>query len=83
MKESQIQNKIIKHYEALGYYVIKLIKTNKSGIADLIAVKKNEIIFIEVKAEKGRLSELQKFRKKELEEKGITVLVLKGVNDPF
>jgi len=30
--ESKIQAKLIKEYEAMGYYVIKLIKTNKNGI---------------------------------------------------
>ena len=32
MTEQQIQSKKIKELEALGYYVLKLIKTNKNGI---------------------------------------------------
>ena len=35
MTEQQIQSKRIKELEAEGYYVIKLIKTNKNGIPDL------------------------------------------------
>ena len=35
MTEQQIQSKKIKELEAEGYYVIKLIKTNKNGIPDV------------------------------------------------
>jgi Holliday junction resolvase len=73
MKESQIQSKIIRSLESDGWYVIKLIKTNKNGIPDLIALKPNEVYFVEVKTEKGRLSELQKYRIEELESKGFKV----------
>ena len=37
MTEQQIQAKRIKQLESAGYYVIKLIKTNKNGIPDVIA----------------------------------------------
>jgi Holliday junction resolvase len=50
MKEQQIQAKKIKELEAQGYYVIKLINTNKNGIPDLIAIPPNsDVKFIEVK----------------------------------
>jgi hypothetical protein len=78
MKEQQIQAKKIKQLEADGYYVIKLINTNKNGIPDLIAIPPNsDVKFIEVKSEKGVLSELQKFRKKELEKHGVNVEVFR------
>ena len=70
MKESYYQTKIMKRLESEGYYVINLIKTNRNGIADLIAIKENNTIFVEVKTEKGVLSELQKFRLTELTSKG-------------
>ena len=79
MKEQQYQKKIIDKLELDGWYVLKLIKTNKNGIPDLIAIKQNEIpIFIEVKTETGILSELQKFRLKELKEKGFNCFYTKG-----
>ena len=40
MTEQQIQSKRIKQLEDDGYYVVKLIKTNKNGIPDLIAIPK-------------------------------------------
>lgn len=78
MKESQIQSKKIKELEKLGYYVIKLITTNKPGIPDLIAIPKNsDVLFIEVKGPKGSTSALQYWRMKELEKHGIKVEIHK------
>jgi Holliday junction resolvase len=75
MKEQLIQSKIIKQLEADGWYVLKLIKTNKNGIPDIVAFRNNEFQFIEVKTEKGVLSELQKYRIKELQDLGFKVYV--------
>ena len=50
MTEQQIQSKRIKELEEEGYYVIKLIKTNKNGIPDLIAIPKDcNVLFSEIK----------------------------------
>ncbi len=69
MTEQQIQAKRIKQLESAGYYVIKLIKTNKNGIPDLIAIPPDsEVLFVECKKPDGVVSELQKFRIKELKE---------------
>ena len=76
--ESQVQSKIIKDLESKGWYVLKLIKTNKNGICDILALKDNEIYFIEVKRKDGRLSKLQEYRIKELKEKGFKVDVIYG-----
>ena len=79
MKEQQIQTKRIKQLETEGYYVIKLITTNKNGIPDLIAIPKDcNVLFVEVKQPTGKLSKLQEYRIKELEEHGIKVEIYKG-----
>jgi len=78
MKESQIQSKKIKELEAQGYYVLKLIKTNKNGIPDLLAIPKNSNVeFYEVKGPTGKLSPLQDWRLKELKEHGVKAEVYK------
>ena len=57
MTEQQIQSKRIKQLEAEGYYVLKLIKTNKNGIPDLVALPKNcNVLFSEIKKPTGRVS---------------------------
>ncbi len=74
--ESKIQAKLIKEYETMGYYVIKLIKTNKNGIPDLICLKDGKAFFVEVKSEKGKVAPLQKFRHEELLKFGFETIVL-------
>lgn len=81
MLESKIQSKIINKLTANGWLVVKLIKTNLNGIPDLLALKNNKAIFIEVKAEKGRLSEIQKYRINQLQSMGFDVHVLKSTEN--
>jgi len=79
MTEQQIQSKKIKELESQGYYVIKLMKTNKNGIPDLLVLPKNsDAFFIEVKKESGVLSKLQEYRINELNKHGLKTEVLKG-----
>ena len=79
MTEQQIQKKRIDELEAEGYYVIKLMKTNKNGIPDIIALPRDcEVLFSEVKKPKGRLSILQENRLKELEEYGFKTEIYRG-----
>tara|TARA_Y100001973_G_C5208996_1_gene343879 strand:+ start:1613 stop:1852 length:240 start_codon:yes stop_codon:yes gene_type:complete len=77
--EQQLQKKRIEELENQGYYVIKLIKTNKNGIPDLIAIPpKSNVIFSEVKKPEGKVSKLQEFRMKELKAYGIETEVYRG-----
>jgi Holliday junction resolvase len=79
MTEQQIQAKRIKQLEAEGYYVLKLIKTNRNGIPDIIAIPPNSgVIFSEVKTKTGRLSKLQEYRLKELDGYGFRTEVYRG-----
>ena len=71
--------KRIKQLESAGYYVIKLIKTNKNGIPDVIAIPQDApVIFSEIKKPNGKLSKLQKYRLEELESYGFRVEVYRG-----
>ena len=79
MTEQQIQAKRIKQLESVGYYVIKLVKTNKNGIPDILAIPPNsDVLFSEVKTPKGKVSKLQEYRLKELEEYGFRTEVFRG-----
>jgi|TARA_R110002020_G_scaffold7599_2_gene31806 Holliday junction resolvase len=79
MTEQQLQSKRIKELEEQGYYVIKLIKTNKNGIPDLIAIPKNtNVLFSEIKTPKGKVSKLQEYRLNELKKHGFKTEVYKG-----
>lgn len=79
MTEQQIQTKRIKQLEAEGYYVLKLVKTNKNGIPDVLAIPPNSnVIFSEIKTPKGKVSKLQEYRLKELDEYGFRTEVFRG-----
>ena len=73
MLESAIQTKIKKKLEAEGWLVVKLIRTSINGIPDLMCLKNGKAMFIEVKQESGKLSEIQKLRIKQLQEQGFEV----------
>lgn len=79
MTEGKIQTKRIKELEAQGYYVIKLLKTNKNGIPDLLAIPPNsDVLFSEIKKPMGRVSPLQEYRLKELKQHGVKTEIYRG-----
>ena len=79
MTEQQIQKKRIDQLEKQGYYVLKIIKTNKNGIPDLNAIGKNyDVLFSEIKGAHGKVSALQEYRMKELNNHGLKTEVYKG-----
>lgn len=73
MSESEIQSQLIAKYESLGYFVVKLITTNKAGIPDLMLIKDGRVSFIEVKAPGQHRNVLQKHRAHELQSYGCNV----------
>ena len=76
--EREIQAAIIKRMERDGWYVIKLIQTNKNGIPDLLCHQGGNTIYIEVKRQEGYLSKLQEHRIQELKRNGIAAFVVKS-----
>jgi hypothetical protein len=79
MKEAGYQKSISNKYEKEGYTVIKLIRTNITGISDLLILKAGEIpIFLECKTPIGKLSEVQKYRLDQFSKKGFVCKVSWG-----
>lgn len=72
MKQTE---RIVKHWKDKGYFVINLIRITPIGLPDYIALKPNEVIFIESKETWDRLSELQKIRLEMLNRIGFTCYV--------
>jgi len=69
------KDKIAKFWKDKGYFVINLIRVTPIGMPDYIALKPNEVIFIESKETWDRLSELQKIRLEMLNKIGFTCYV--------
>jgi len=75
---SKLQTLTIKNLESNGYFVINLTRTNKNGIADLLALKENEKpIFIECKEKGDTLKPLQSYRGSEVKKYGCEWVVVK------
>ena len=79
MTEQQIQKKRIDQLEKEGFYVIKLVKTNKNGIPDVLGLHPDgRVIFSEIKTPSGKLSKIQEYRLKELGKYGFRTEVYRG-----
>jgi len=72
---SKQQTKLINLWEKKGYEVVNLIRTNRSGIPDLLALKDGEAIFIESKESKDTVKALQEFRMKQLTSLGFQCFI--------
>jgi Holliday junction resolvase len=80
MLESKIQRGIINLLEADGWYVIKLMQTNKNGIPDLICHRAGRTIYIEVKRPGEKPRPLQLVRHAQLAAAGIQTYVMTKIN---
>ena len=79
MTEQQIQKKITDQLTNDGWFVIKLMKTSINGIPDLMALRNGTTKFIEVKKPRGIISEIQKYRIKQLRKQGFEAVVMDGI----
>jgi len=79
MTEQRIQKKITDQLTNDGWFVIKLMKTSINGIPDLMALKNGKTKFIEVKKPRGIISEIQKYRIKQLRKQGFEAVVMDGI----
>lgn len=68
-EEGKIQKKITDRLKKDRWFVTKLMQTSTNGIPDVLAVRQGETLWVEVKTPTGRLSEIQKYRIKELDQK--------------
>ena len=79
MKESEIEEKLVKGIKGLGGIAYKFVSPGNIGVPDrLIILPGGKIFFIELKAEKGRLSQIQKYQIKRIRSLGAEVLVVRG-----
>jgi hypothetical protein len=80
MLESKVQAKIINQLKKNGWLVLKIIKCNINGMSDLIVFKNGRTVFIEVKNENGKQSEIQKYVQKQVELQGFEYLLINDIN---
>ncbi len=82
MLEKEIEKRLVKGIKELGGKAYKFVSPGNAGVPDRIVILPDkQPIFIELKAEKGKLTELQKNQLKKLVDLGQRVEVLYGVDD--
>ena len=80
MKESEIEARLVKLVRGGGGLCYKFVSPGNRGVPDRIVITPDgRVFFVELKSQAGRLSELQKFQKSELEKRNVTVRVLNSV----
>jgi len=81
MLESKIQTQIVKYLTKEGWFVLKIILSNKHGIMDLLILKEGRYIWVEVKQPGKEPTPLQRFRKKEIEAFGGEVICVHSLKE--
>jgi Holliday junction resolvase len=79
--EAQIQRAMLLKLEGFGWYVIKLIQTNKNGIPDLLCHKDGRTVYIEVKRPRYCPAALQTLRMKQLNNAGVETFVMSDISE--
>lgn len=81
--ESDIQRQIKEYLQWHGWLVVKIHQSLGSykGIADLYALKDGRHVWIEVKTQKGRLSEHQEKFRRDVISHGGKYIVARGIED--
>lgn len=79
MKESAVEARLVRMVRERGGLCYKFLSPGNAGVPDrLIILPGGRIIFVELKTETGRLSNIQRWQISQLEKRGVPVRVLKG-----
>lgn len=76
MLEKQIEAKAVKWAKSNSWLTYKFTSPNKRGVPDRIFIKSGCLIFIEFKAERGKLTKLQQREINILKKEGMLVFVV-------
>lgn len=76
-REREIENFLRHHLSEMGLVCVKFVPDHKNGMPDrLILLPDSRVLWVELKAQEGRLSEIQKYQHKELKDAGQEVAVV-------
>lgn len=80
MKESQIEKYLVRKVKEHGGLCYKFTSPGNPGVPDrLIILPDGRTIYVELKTEVGRLANIQKWQRSEMEKRGADVRVLYGM----
>ena len=82
MKESQIERRLVEGVKRLGGMCLKFVSPGTLGVPDrIIITAKGRVIFVELKAETGRLTKIQRYVIGEMQKRGADARVSKGIDE--
>ena len=82
MKESQIERRLVEGVKRLGGMCLKFVSPGTLGVPDrIIITAKGRVIFVELKAETGRLTKIQRYVIGEMQKRGADARVDKGIDE--
>lgn len=80
MKESTIEARLVREVKKRGGLCYKFTSPGSPGVPDRIVILPGGItVYVELKTEVGRLANIQKWQISEIQKRGATVRVLKGM----
>lgn len=82
MLESEVEKKLVQGVKKLGGLCLKWVSPGYSGVPDrIVFLPGGRVYFVELKQDRGRLSERQKYVHKQLKNVGREVITLYGEID--
>lgn len=81
MGEAIIQKNIIRYLQLRGFKVYKIADRFRAGIPDIYAARNGQSYWLEVKTPAGKPTKLQELELRQLNDAGITALVVRSVED--
>jgi len=81
LKESHIEARLVKMVRDRGGLCYKFVSPSNPGVPDRIVITPSgKVVFVELKTEIGRLSNIQEWQRAEMGKRGADVRVLKGLD---
>lgn len=81
MKESQIEKYLVRKVREKGGLCYKFTSPGNPGVPDRIVITPDgRTIYVELKTDIGRLANIQKWQRSEMEKRRVDVRVLYGMN---
>lgn len=82
MREADLEARLVRGVKAAGGLAYKFVSPGSVGVPDrLVVLPGGRVVFVELKADGGRLSRMQVYRIAQLRGLGAAVRVVKGAED--
>ena len=82
MRESEIEKKLVRAVRGIGGLCFKFTSPGNPGVPDRVVILPGgRVVFVELKAQFGRLQKIQKWQLEQMRACGADVRVIKGLDE--